>query len=110
MDMLRRPYMKPSEIYWLLNDLEIEGLLYLMSIARKKHIQKAVSQYVTRLGGEQPLVTGKDLQNLGYSPGPMFRTMLNHVIESQLNGVIETREQALEFIQSHYSKSSSDGK
>lgn len=107
LDMLRRPYMKPSEIYWLLNDLENEGLLYLMSIARKKQIQKAVSHYVTRLDAEQPMITGKDLQVLGYKPGPMFRTMLNHVIESQLNGAIETRDQALEFIQAHYPKNSS---
>ncbi len=101
-DMLRRPYMKPSEIYWLLNDLENEGLLYLMAIARKKSIQKAISQYVTRLDGEQPMITGKDLQELGYRPGPLFRTMLNHVIESQLNGVITSREGALEFIRSNY--------
>ncbi|GAB4337231.1 MAG: CBS domain-containing protein [Desulfobulbaceae bacterium] len=102
MDMLRRPYMKPSEIYWLLKELDSEGLLYLMAVARKKHIQKAVSQYVTRLGSEQPLITGRDLQNMGYRPGPLFRTMLNHVIEAQLNGVIETRDQALEFIREHY--------
>ena len=102
LDMLRRPYMKPSEIYWLLNDLESEGLLYLMSIARKKQIQRAVSKYVTRLESEQPMITGKDLQNLGYKPGPMFRTMLNHVIESQLDGIIETRDQALEFIRTTY--------
>jgi tRNA nucleotidyltransferase (CCA-adding enzyme) len=106
-DMLRRPYMKPSEIYWLLNDLDNEGLLYLMSIARKKNIQKAVSQYVTRLDLEQPLITGKDLQALGYKPGPLFRTMLNHVIEAQLNGAIESRDQALQFIQENYSPQNS---
>ena len=110
MDMLRRPYMKPSEIYWLLKELESEGLLYLMAIARKKNIQKAVSKFVMRLDSEQPLLTGKDLQNLGYKPGPLFRTMLNHVIESQLNGVIETRDQALEFIQGHYPQKTSSKK
>lgn len=102
LDMLRRPYMKPSEIYWLLKDLENEGLLYLMAIARRKSIQKAISQYVTRLGGEQPKITGRDLQDLGYKPGPLFRTILNHIIESQLNGVIETRDQALDFVRTHY--------
>ena len=104
LDMLRRPYMKPSEIYWLLKELDSEGLLYLMAIARKKNIQKAISQFVTRLGPEQSVITGEDLRNLGYKPGPLYRTMLNHVIESQLNGVIETRDQALEFIQEHYPK------
>ncbi len=101
-DMLRRPYMKPSEIYWLLHDLDTEGLLYLMSIARKKHIQKAVSLYVTRLEGEQPLLRGEDLKKLGYRPGPGFKTMLNHVVEGQLNGEISTREEAIRFIQEQY--------
>ncbi len=102
MDMLHRPYMKPSEIYWLLHDLDNEGLLYLMAIARKKHIQKAVSQYVTQLDGEQPLVSGIDLQEMGYKPGPEYRSMLNHIIEGQLNGEINSHEEALHFIRTHY--------
>lgn len=102
MDMLRRPYMKPSEVYWLLKELDNEGLLYLMSIARKKSIQKAVSQYVTSLDGEQPLVSGKELLKMGYNPGPIFRTILNHLIEAQLNGEVETHAQALEFVKTHY--------
>jgi len=102
MDMLHRPYMKPSEIYWLLNDLESEGLLYLMAIARKKHIQMAISQYVTQLDSAQPLVSGIDLQEMGYKPGPGYRSMLNHVIEGQLNGEIRSHEEALDFIRKHY--------
>jgi tRNA nucleotidyltransferase (CCA-adding enzyme) len=101
-DMLHRPHMKPSEIYWLLRDLDNEGLLYLMSIARKKQIQKAVSQYVTRLDSEEPLLRGSDLQKLGYRPGPSFRTMLNHVIEAQLNGEIRNHDEAVRFIQDQY--------
>ncbi|MDW7773476.1 MAG: CBS domain-containing protein [Desulfobulbaceae bacterium] len=102
LDMLHRPYMKPSEIYWLLHDLENEGLLYLMAIARKKHIQKAVSQYVTQLDNAKPLIRGMDLQEMGYTPGPGYRAMLNHVIEGQLNGEIRTHKEALEFIRKHY--------
>jgi tRNA nucleotidyltransferase (CCA-adding enzyme) len=101
-DMQHRPYMKPSEIYWLLQDLENEGLLYLMAIARKKHIQKAVSQYVTQLDKAQPLLSGRDLQEMGYTPGPAFRAMLNHLIEGQLNGEISTQNEAREYIRKHY--------
>ena len=101
-EMLRRPYMKPSEIYWLLLDLENEGLLYLMTIARKKYIQKAVSQFVTSLRDTTPLVSGRDLQKLGYTPGPQFRTMMNHVLEAQLNGTIRTKKEALALVKSSY--------
>lgn len=109
-DMLHRPHMKPSEIYWLLQDLDNEGLLYLMSIARKKQIQKAVSQYVTRLDSEEPLLKGADLQRLGYRPGPSFKTMLNHVLEAQLNGEIRTREEAVRFVRTLYPLTAVTGK
>jgi tRNA nucleotidyltransferase (CCA-adding enzyme) len=101
-DMLRRPFMQPSEIYWLLIELDNEGLLYLMTIARKKYIQQAVSHFVTHLRSVTPLINGDDLQQLGYRPGPEFRTMLNHVIEAQLNGKVHDREEALELIRQRY--------
>jgi len=102
LDMLRRPFMKPSEVYWLLCDLENEGLLYLMAIARKKYIQQAVSQYVTNLRNVQPLINGRDLKELGYKPGPNLRTMLNHVIEAQLNGKVHTRAEAIDLVKQRY--------
>jgi tRNA nucleotidyltransferase (CCA-adding enzyme) len=101
-DMLNRPFMKPSEIYWLLDDLDNEGLLYLMTIARKRHIQQAVSLFVTTLRNETPLINGNELKELGYRPGPGFRSMLNHLIEVQLDGQITTPDQALNFITSTY--------
>ena len=102
LDMLRRPFMKPSEIYWLLCELENEGLLYLMTIARKKFIQRDISLYVTRLHDVQPLISGRDLQQIGYHPGPGFRTMLNHLIEAQLNDKVHTREEAFNLIKQKY--------
>ena len=102
-DMLRRPFMKPSETYWLLCKLENEGLLYLMTIARKKYIQRAVSHYVSNLRDVQPVINGRDLQELGYRPGPNFRTMLNHVLEAQLNGEINDGEEALALVKRKYS-------
>lgn len=101
-DMLKRPFMKPSEIYWLLIDLDNEGLLYLMTIARKKHIQQAVSLFVTTLRKVTPLINGNELKELGYRPGPSYRTMLNHLIEVQLDGQVDDHKQALQFIQSTY--------
>jgi tRNA nucleotidyltransferase (CCA-adding enzyme) len=101
-DMQKRSFFKPSEIYWLLNELDNEGLLYLMTIARKRHIQQAVSLYVTSLRKVTPLVTGEELKALGYIPGPQFRAMLNHLIEVQLDGEIIDHEQALAFIRSTY--------
>jgi tRNA nucleotidyltransferase (CCA-adding enzyme) len=100
--MLRRPVMQHAEIYWLLDPLENEGLLYLMSIARKKHIRQQVSHYVTHLRGVQPLLSGQDLTGLGYTPGTLFRIMINHTLSAQLNGEISDKEEAIILIQQKY--------
>jgi tRNA nucleotidyltransferase (CCA-adding enzyme) len=101
-EMYKRSFLKPSEIYWLLIDLQPEGWLYLMTIARKRYIQQAVSLFVTLLRHAKPLVSGDELKGLGYIPGPQFRTILNHLIEHQLDGTINTHQQALDFIREAY--------
>ncbi|NLZ16370.1 MAG: CBS domain-containing protein [Desulfobulbaceae bacterium] len=101
-ELLKRPYARPSEIYWLLAELSNEGLLYLMAIARKRYIQKAVSLYVTHLRSVRPLIGGESLKAMGYRPGPQFGTMLKHLIEVQLDGEVQTVTQAEDFIRSQY--------
>ena len=44
------------------------------------------------------LISGDDLIALGLRPGAHFKTLLDAVEEAQLNGGLETREQALEFV------------
>jgi putative nucleotidyltransferase with HDIG domain len=48
------------------------------------------------------LVNGKDLIQAGYRPGPQFSQMLVLAEDAQLEGVIHTREQALELIHEHW--------
>ncbi|MCI5165508.1 MAG: CCA tRNA nucleotidyltransferase, partial [Candidatus Electrothrix sp. GM3_4] len=100
--MLRRPTAQHAEIYWLLDSLENEGLLYLMSIARKKHVRQQVSRYVTHLRGVQPLLSGQDLVELGYTPGTSFRMMINYTLSAHLNGEISSKEEAIALIQKKY--------
>lgn len=45
-----------------------------------------------------PLLNGGDLIALGYAPGPAFKQMLHALEEEQLEGALNTREQALRFI------------
>ena len=42
------------------------------------------------------LITGRDLIDLGLSPGPRFKPLLDTVRDAQLNGEISTRAEALE--------------
>ena len=45
-----------------------------------------------------PLVTGDDLIAAGYSPGPQFKEILAAVEDAQLDGRLETTQQAMEFV------------
>lgn len=44
-----------------------------------------------------PLLTGHDLIALGATPGPRFRRVLDRAYDQQLDGVLMTRDQALDF-------------
>lgn len=44
------------------------------------------------------LVTGRDLIDAGYEPGPRFKEMLRSAEDAQLEGTIHTREDGLELI------------
>jgi poly(A) polymerase len=49
-----------------------------------------------------PLVRGDDLIALGLTPGPIFADILRQVEDAQLGGELTSREEALEWIQTHY--------
>jgi poly(A) polymerase len=55
---------------------------------------------------EQPpvpvLINGRDLIELGYTPGPIFRKILESVEDLQLENRLRTREEALEYVKSTY--------
>jgi tRNA nucleotidyltransferase/poly(A) polymerase len=48
------------------------------------------------------LLSGDDLKEAGYRPGPAFARMLEAVEDAQLDGKIRTKEEALELVQSTF--------
>ena len=48
------------------------------------------------------LLTGVDLQDMGYVPGPHFQRMLTALEDAQLEGQLQTRDQAVLFIRMNY--------
>jgi tRNA nucleotidyltransferase (CCA-adding enzyme) len=47
------------------------------------------------------LLTGNDLQSLGYQPGPLFSKILGSLEDAQLEGLVRTREEAIAFVAQH---------
>jgi poly(A) polymerase len=51
-----------------------------------------------------PLITGDDLIQYGWEPGPQFRTALQAVEDAQLEGSVHTREEAISFVETNFPK------
>ena len=49
-----------------------------------------------------PLISGEDLIVMGFSPGPMFKSILTRVEDEQLEGRLRERGQALGFVAANY--------
>jgi len=47
-------------------------------------------------------LTGDDLQKLGYKPGPLFSQILRSVEDAQLESLITSREQAIEYVSKNF--------
>ena len=49
-----------------------------------------------------PLITGQDLINAGYEPGPRFKEILGAVEDAQLEGRLASHESAMEFVKREF--------
>jgi poly(A) polymerase len=49
-----------------------------------------------------PLITGDDLIALGYKPGPQFKKILSGVEDGQLEGRLQTKEEAMAFVRAEF--------
>jgi len=101
---VKGPPLRPSEVYWLLKGLGTAALLHLMGIATRQSAKKAISQYVTTLRGTATLLDGTSLRKMGYTPGPLFTTILNHLLEARLDGLVRTKKDEKRFVKTHYPK------
>jgi len=52
------------------------------------------------------LVSGDDLKQMGFAPGPQFREILRAVEDAQLDGRLASRAEALAFIRQNYQAAS----
>ncbi|QTA82392.1 Poly A polymerase head domain-containing protein [Desulfonema limicola] len=89
--------LKNSELYRELSGFKVELLLYMMAAARRESIKKIISHYFTRLRQITTSIKGKDLMAMGIKPGPVYREIMDAVLDAKLNGQIKTCEEELDY-------------
>jgi poly(A) polymerase len=105
------PRMRPSTLKRMLAE---EGFDELLELARLDALasncdlsyyhfcRRAIGQLSQAEIRPPRLVGGDDLIAMGFAPGPAFKTILKEVEDLQLDGVLTSREQALEYVRTHH--------
>lgn len=93
---------KNSKIVACFEEIKLEGLLYIMAIARKNHVKKAVSLYVTSLRHVEASLSGNDLMKMGYKPGPQFKKILMYLKNIRLDNLALEQEEAAELVKKKF--------
>lgn len=84
-----------SELYFLLKDLPLESVLYLMARNPKDAIQRSISLFLTTLRTQQIEIKGEDLLGLGVPAGPRVGEILRTVTAAMLDGRASCRSEQL---------------
>jgi tRNA nucleotidyltransferase (CCA-adding enzyme) len=97
----KNPKATRSEIYKLLSPFPNEILLFLMAKTNREACRKAISLYFTQLKSIQLSVRGEDLKALGLVPGPLYKIILNDLLEARINGKVLTHEEQIAYVKNH---------
>jgi tRNA nucleotidyltransferase (CCA-adding enzyme) len=89
---------KNSDIYKRLQPFHTETLLYIMAGTTRDSIKRAISKYITQLRSTTTLLTGNDLKEMGFKPGPVYRDILSSLLDARLNDEIKTRKDEIDFV------------
>jgi tRNA nucleotidyltransferase (CCA-adding enzyme) len=84
-----------SRLYAILHPIPVEGVLFLMARSRKEHIRRNISQYLTRLRLVSIDISGADLQEMGFDPGPLYTLVLEMVMEAKIDERVDGRDEQL---------------
>jgi len=108
---VQAPQMRLSTLKRFLGEDGIDELLELTRIdalSANGDLQhyRFCKQKLTELEEEEihpePLLRGRDLIAMGFSPGPTFHIILKQVEEAQLGGELSRREEAMEWVHRNY--------
>ena len=89
---------RQSDIYHIMKPLNIETALLVMGLGQGQEIKRKISVYLTELRKIKCSLTGKDLLQMGLTPGPRIGKLLKAVFDAKLNGAIKSRAEEFAFI------------
>jgi tRNA nucleotidyltransferase (CCA-adding enzyme) len=95
----------PSQIVTQLASYSIPALIYTLVRCDNRHVRQLIRCYLRQWQHVSPPLDGNDLQQLGYKPGPQFKTILSALRAAYLDGHITDRGSALAFLAKQFPQS-----
>jgi len=93
-----------SVLYRKLAGFKPELLLYMMAAAKKQKVKKAISHFFTKLRRIEIALKGRDLKKMGLEPGPIYREILQAVLDAKLDGKLKTENDEIDFARRYIEK------
>jgi tRNA nucleotidyltransferase (CCA-adding enzyme) len=90
-----------SSLFRKLRDYSTETILYMMAITDDEAVKRLISFYYNKLRQVKVKIRGRDIQEIGIKPGPVFKDIMEDVLFAQLDGNLKTREDELSFIKKY---------
>ncbi|MDD5281157.1 MAG: CCA tRNA nucleotidyltransferase [Candidatus Omnitrophica bacterium] len=95
---LKSKQIRPAQIFTLLKPLSYEAIILLRSASRDSLFRKHIADFLKIYNCVRLCISGDDLYNLGFLPGPGYQKILNKVLAARLNGKIKNRQEELALI------------
>ena len=90
------------QLYTLLLPYDTETLLFLMARAKTEKMKRLISFFFTKLKGEEVLIDGKELLQMGLKSGPVFRDIFACLLEARLNNLTKTKDDEIRFVKDSF--------
>ncbi|MCL1986157.1 MAG: CBS domain-containing protein [Betaproteobacteria bacterium] len=75
-----------SELYNLLVDIPLDGILFMMARAKSEEMRKNFSHFITQWRYEKVDISAQELLDMGLSPGPLLGRIMRLVLAAKLDG------------------------
>lgn len=83
---------RPSVVVHVLKAFSLEALLFMMAKTSRDLTRKWISEYISSLRYVKPSLTGNDLKEMGFQPGPIFSKILSVLRDARLDGEVSSAE------------------
>ena len=83
---------------WIIIGSSFGGLMgVLYTLQNPEKIKRMISTYFTKLKGTKVKLKGKDLKDMGFQPGLLYKEIFNSLMEARLNNFVSTKKDEIRF-------------